>query len=70
MHEMETYEFTLLIVIYIYIYIYIKKRLGYIILNQSTKIYRKDGNRIGGGQMSLERLMLVKLDFNLPPRSL
>ena len=66
MHEMETYEFTLLIVIYIYI----KKRLGYIILNQSTKIYRKDGNRIGGGQMSLERLMLVKLDFNLPPRSL
>ena len=54
----------------LYIDIYSKKRLGYIILNQSTNIYRKDGNRIGGGQMSLERLMLVKLDFNLPPRSL
>ena len=31
----------------LYIDIYSKKRLGYIILNQSTNIYRKDGNRIG-----------------------
>ena len=58
------------ICMYVCMYVCMKKRLGYIILNQSTNIYRKDGNRIGGGQMSLERLMLVKLDFNLPPRSL